>query len=345
MLFLITTKHLDKIILLRYYFFLPPLFPSFSLLFPRKSRNFATNYSIVDTNYLPIFMKLSVIVPVYNVEKFLPRCLDSLLRQGLEVGEYEVICVNDGSPDNCAQILAEYEQKYPGIFKVITQENRGLGEARNTGMKVAQGEWITFVDSDDDGVEAYNKDDLSHVWNKFFRHQFLLEHNLEFEKIFYEDNLFNFCLFRCHPRLVIVSCNLIRYEQGNADSIIHTLNKEHVFREFNDLHYLINLMRHKLEDVPELAPAIRLNLKGYYNTISKKTCRISLNYNEWSHYTRILRHDSAVLLNYKKETTTLGRIIMWLRSHSLRSYFIYRVAYGFMILWRDCGVKKLFIHY
>ena len=55
-------------------------------------------------------MKLSVIVPVYNVEKFLPRCLDSLLCQGLELGEYEVICVNDGSPDNCAAILAEYER-------------------------------------------------------------------------------------------------------------------------------------------------------------------------------------------------------------------------------------------
>ncbi len=99
-------------------------------------------------------MKLSVIVPAYNVEKFLPRCLDSLLRQGLEVGEYEVICVNDGSPDNCAQILAEYEQKYPGIFRVITQENRGLGEARNTGMKVAQGEYIAFVDSDDYVVDG-----------------------------------------------------------------------------------------------------------------------------------------------------------------------------------------------
>ncbi len=107
-------------------------------------------------------MKLSVIVPVYNVEKFLPRCLDSLLRQGLEVGEYEVICVNDGSPDNCAQILAEYEQKYPGIFRVITQENRGLGEARNTGMKVAQGEWITFVDSDDYVIDSGYKYLLDH---------------------------------------------------------------------------------------------------------------------------------------------------------------------------------------
>ena len=54
-------------------------------------------------------MKLSVIVPVYNVEKYLPRCLDSLLRQGMEAEEYEVICVNDGSPDHSAAILAEYE--------------------------------------------------------------------------------------------------------------------------------------------------------------------------------------------------------------------------------------------
>lgn len=102
-------------------------------------------------------MRLSVIVPVYNVEKFLPRCLDSLLRQGMRAGEYEVICVNDGSPDNSAAILAEYEAKYPDIFKVITQKNWGLGEARNTGMKVAQGEWIGFVDSDDYVVDGAYK--------------------------------------------------------------------------------------------------------------------------------------------------------------------------------------------
>lgn len=94
-------------------------------------------------------MKLSVIVPVYNVERFLPRCLDSLLRQGLEAGEYEVICVNDGSTDKSFTILVEYEKKYPEIFKVITQENKGVGPARNVGLKVAQGEWIGFADPDD----------------------------------------------------------------------------------------------------------------------------------------------------------------------------------------------------
>jgi len=103
-------------------------------------------------------MKLSVIVPVYNVEKFLPRCLDSLLRQGMRSGEWEVICVNDGSPDNCSSILAEYERKYPDVFKVITQENQGLGGARNIGTALAKGEYVTYLDSDDylvDGAYRY----------------------------------------------------------------------------------------------------------------------------------------------------------------------------------------------
>ena len=107
-------------------------------------------------------MKLSVIVPVYNVEPFLSRCLDSLLRQGMELGEWEVICVNDGSPDNSAGILAEYEKKHPDIFKVITQENRGLGEARNVGMTKAQGEWLGFVDSDDYVIDNAYKYILEH---------------------------------------------------------------------------------------------------------------------------------------------------------------------------------------
>jgi glycosyltransferase involved in cell wall biosynthesis len=107
-------------------------------------------------------MKLSIIVPVYNVEKYLPRCLDSLLCQGMRIGEWEVICVNDGSTDNCAEILSEYAQKDPEIFKIISQENRGLGEARNKGLRMAQGEWITFVDSDDYIVDGGYKYLLDH---------------------------------------------------------------------------------------------------------------------------------------------------------------------------------------
>ncbi len=103
-------------------------------------------------------MRLSVIVPVYNVEKFLPRCLDSLLRQDMggvnSDYSYEIICVNDGSPDNCGAILAEYEKKHPDIIHVITQKNGGLSAARNTGMLYAQGEYLAFIDSDDYVVDG-----------------------------------------------------------------------------------------------------------------------------------------------------------------------------------------------
>ena len=75
-------------------------------------------------------VKVSIIVPVYNVEKFLPRCLDSLVNQTLE--DIEIICVNDGSSDNSLNILNEYAQKDSRI-KVITQENKKKGAARNNG--------------------------------------------------------------------------------------------------------------------------------------------------------------------------------------------------------------------
>lgn len=90
--------------------------------------------------------KVSVIVPVYNVEKFLEQCLDSILDQTLE--NIEVICVNDGSTDNSSAILEKYAKKDPRV-KVITQENSGMSSARNTGMRYAVGKYVAFVDSDD----------------------------------------------------------------------------------------------------------------------------------------------------------------------------------------------------
>ena len=90
--------------------------------------------------------KNSVIVPVYNVQKYLAAWLDSVIAQTMT--DIEIICVNDGSTDNSADILAEYAQKDSRI-KIITQENKGLSGARNSGMKVATGEYTCFVDSDD----------------------------------------------------------------------------------------------------------------------------------------------------------------------------------------------------
>ena len=91
---------------------------------------------------------LSFIVPVYNVENYLRDCLDSLLTQNVEQGEYEIICVNDGSTDGSLAILREYEKEYKNV-RVIDKENGGASSARNVGLKEACGEYVWFVDSDD----------------------------------------------------------------------------------------------------------------------------------------------------------------------------------------------------
>ena len=115
--------------------------------------------------------KVSIIVPVYNVEKWLPECLDSLINQTLE--DIEIICIDDGSKDKSGEILEEYAEKdeeriklkiitekiknkeeindeeMKGRIRVIHQENKGVSAARNVGLNVASGEYVTFVDPDD----------------------------------------------------------------------------------------------------------------------------------------------------------------------------------------------------
>ena len=90
--------------------------------------------------------QVSVVVPVYNVEKYLARCLDSLIAQTER--NLEIICVDDGSTDGSAAILADYAAKDPRI-QVMTQPNAGQAVARNRGMDAATGEFLCFVDSDD----------------------------------------------------------------------------------------------------------------------------------------------------------------------------------------------------
>ena len=92
--------------------------------------------------------KLSIIVPIYNVQDYLHKCVDSLLAQDLSKDEYEIILVDDGATDMSGTIADEYAEKHSNI-RVIHQSNSGLSEARNTGIKASQGKYLMFVDSDD----------------------------------------------------------------------------------------------------------------------------------------------------------------------------------------------------
>ncbi len=91
--------------------------------------------------------KLSIILPVYNTEQYLEKCLNSILDNTFQ--DFELIIVNDGSPDNSEKIILDFKEKYQDKIVYIKKENGGLSDARNCGMQVARGEYISFIDSDD----------------------------------------------------------------------------------------------------------------------------------------------------------------------------------------------------
>lgn len=91
-------------------------------------------------------MKISIIIPIYNAEKYLRECLDSVIAQ--TVAEKEAICIDDGSTDGSYAILQEYQEQYPFV-RVFRQDNKGAGAARNLGLEVASGEYVSFLDADD----------------------------------------------------------------------------------------------------------------------------------------------------------------------------------------------------
>lgn len=92
-------------------------------------------------------MRFSIIIPVYNVERYIRKCMESIMNQTFR--DYEVIVVDDESPDNSMAIVAEFAENYPGMITMIHQKNTRLGGARNRGVQDARGEYLLFIDSDD----------------------------------------------------------------------------------------------------------------------------------------------------------------------------------------------------
>ena len=124
--------------------------------------------------------KISIIIPVYNVEKYISQCLESCIYQdGVSYSEYEIIVVNDGTPDNSMEIVNKYKSMFPSLITVFEQTNSGLSVARNTGINIAKGEYVWFVDSDDwiiqgslrqiiDKLNEYKNVDLLQIQAKQF---------------------------------------------------------------------------------------------------------------------------------------------------------------------------------
>ena len=132
---------------------------------------------------------ISIIIPIYKVEKYLRRCLDSVQNQTFQ--DWQAVCVNDGSPDNSADILDEYAKR-DARFVVVNKENGGLSDARNVGMKHATGDYIMYLDSDDfihpQTMEiAYSlairdgSDVVSYTYDRIYRPQLMVRHFLKMD--------------------------------------------------------------------------------------------------------------------------------------------------------------------
>lgn len=201
-------------------------------------------------------VKVSVIVPVYNKEKEIEKCLDSILNQTLN--EIEIIVVNDGSTDRSLELIKKYEKKYSSKIKVINHENHGIGYTRNKGIEKSTGEFISFVDSDD----FIEKEMLCEYYN------FCKEHNLDIltgyyfkvtgnKKEIFKNPYFKICNIKSNTNII----NLIDY--GPCNKIFNTkIIKENKIK-FDE--------NSKYEDMPFVSTTIsKANKighigKAYYN--------------------------------------------------------------------------------
>lgn len=178
-------------------------------------------------------MFFSIIIPVYNVEKYLDKCMESVLCQ--EFKDYEVILVDDGAKDSSGKICDSWEQRFKDEnqscpIKVIHQENRGLDGARNSGLDVATGEWIVFLDSDDELCEGMLKTLHSRIqeypaqmycYNMIKMH----EDGTKFEKGIYHSEHETVTFLDENDRLDYYTKRLIKYEDS-WEAIFRCYNKK-----------------------------------------------------------------------------------------------------------------------
>ena len=199
--------------------------------------------------------KLSIIIPAYNAEQYIKQCLDSILQNSKEsLSKTEIIVINDGSTDNTLKILESYNQHKN--IKIHTTKNQGVSAARNLGISLAKGEWVTFIDADDTvnsnfskvvslvensrssfiifsnyDIETTDKKILttqtlqssmylSGPWSKVYNRQFLVKHKILFEKdiLMGEDMLFNLEVIQNSYAIESYKMGFYNYRQNNSSA-------------------------------------------------------------------------------------------------------------------------------
>lgn len=257
--------------------------------------------------------KVSVIVPVYNVEKYLDKCMNSLVNQTLE--DIEIIVINDGSTDNSLKILNKYKKKYPNKLIIIDQENKGISVARNNGIEIATGKYIGFVDSDD-----YVKYDMfEKLYNKIEKTKSDIV-VCDFEEYYMKTGKFKYMNFTNN----IKSKNL--YEDASIINTIDYAPWNKLFKKdlFNDIRFLKNikyedlnailktfLIASKISLVKESLYIYRINDTGETRTVNKKVKDIL-----------IILQD---LIDYSKSIDVFNKIKVELRELAVNKCFFYLI--------------------
>ena len=215
---------------------------------------------LCENTYADCNIKVSIIIPIYNSERYLNDCLRSVTNQSLQ--DIEIICINDGSTDNSLAILEDFSKADKRI-KIINQENKGASAARNVGLRAARGEYVAFVDSDDtvecmayevaynkifaeqadvlmfgetfisckdmviqDGFLMLNERGSMMPWNKLYKRDFLTHNNFNFfeEAKCYNDECFNSIVLPKAKKLVTISDKFYHYKRRVDGSIQNLAN-------------------------------------------------------------------------------------------------------------------------
>ncbi len=275
--------------------------------------------------------KVSVIIPVYNVENYLRKCLDSLVNQTLK--DIEIIVVNDGSPDNSQTIIDEYVKKYPKKVVSVIQENGGQGAARNTGLLHATGEYIGYVDSDDyveknmyeelykkakeenadivicgnnivkENYELLTKEAVDKefllgkmaVWNKIYKKSIIVDNKISFRsKVWYEDLDFSMKVYLSSNKISIVDKPLYNYLLREGS----TMNNNNIERNLELIESFDSLISY-------------CKNKGIYNETKEKIEFLCIYHMYIFAITRVLNTDNK----YKDKITIINKFRKYINSN------------------------------
>lgn len=302
--------------------------------------------------------KISIIIPVYNVEDFVKRCIESILNQTYQ--NFELILINDGSTDNSLNIINEYKNNKK--VKIYTQKNHGAAYTRNFGLKKSTGRYVTFIDSDDyvendylyNYVSAFQKDTdivlggytkidskgeksfspklcewdvfrFSATCGKMYLREFLIKNNIEYGNTeFLEDVIFNLsCLFNKANYTYIDYTGYNYVYNSNSISNNHGRKKEQIINIFSTIRYIDNLAS-KLQYKNE-----KYLINYYFNTylfMVFMCCRkaeysfLKDNVNEFMEWITITYPNWKKEINKIKEVDTINKIVIafWKGAYNIK---------------------------